>query len=209
MGYQFQTFFLLHFATYWTISLLFLIIDWFYLDPTHINWQKYPKAIGISLLNQITITLPVGYLCQDLIINSIDLYSDFWFIYGFKIFCIVNLSNLFFYISHRLLHTKWLYQMIHYKHHEFIEPISCATLYAHPIEHLFGNVLSFIIPIILVGTTYNTVLYLLVFGTMVSMFAHVRYKILPTTNKHLVHHKLFKYNYGFGHYLDILFGTYK
>ncbi len=201
--------FLLHFVTYWTVSLLFLIVDWFYLNKSHINWKKYPKAIKVSLLNQLTISLPTIYLFDDLINDSIDLTSNSWFLYGVKIFIILNLSNIFFYISHRLLHTKWFFNKIHYKHHEFIDPIACATLYAHPIEHLFSNVLSFVIPIILVGTTFNTILCLLFAGTVISMIAHIKYKILPITNGHLVHHKLFKYNYGFGDYLDKLFGTYK
>ena len=201
--------FLLHFVTYWVMSLLFLMVDWFYLDKSHVNWKKYPKAIKFSLVNQLVVSLPTAYLFEELIISSIDPITSSWFLCGFKIFLIVNLSNVFFYLTHRLLHTKWFFDRIHYKHHEFIEPVACAALYAHPIEHLFGNVLSFILPVIIVGTTYYTILVLLVLGTIVSTFAHVRYKILPTTNGHLVHHKLFKYNYGFGNYLDRLFGTYK
>jgi len=201
--------FLLHFITYWTMCLFFLIADWFYLDKLHVNWKKYPKAFKTSLTNQLAVSLPTIYLFDDLIISSIDINPSSWFFYGFKIFLIVNLSNLFFYTTHRLLHTRWFFNQIHYKHHKFVEPIACATLYAHPVEHLFANILSFILPIIIVGTTFNTIVCLLVAGTIVSTIAHVKYKILPTTNGHLVHHQLFKYNYGFGNYLDKLLGTYK
>ena len=208
MTIHFTTLFLLHFVTYWSVSIFFLVVDWFCLDKSHNNWKKYPKAIKTSLVNQLTISLPTVYLCDNLINSALDTNSNSWFLYGFKIFLLVNLSNIFFYITHRLLHTKWIYKMIHYKHHEFIEPVACATLYAHPIEHLFSNVLSFIVPFILIGTTYYTMLCLIFIGTLISMIAHIQYKILPTPNNHLVHHKLYKYNYGFGDYLDILFGTY-
>ncbi len=66
-------------------------------------------------------------------------------------------------------------------------------------------------------------IFLIGFGTLVSVFAHVEYEILPlflgtitrknftitTGSEHLAHHKYFNCNYGFAKYLDIIFNTYK
>ena len=53
-------------------------------------------------------------------------------------------------MSHRLLHTKWLYQRIHKVHHTHINTVFYATACAHPIEILFGNIIpSAVGPLIL------------------------------------------------------------
>ncbi len=200
--------FALHMITYWTSSFIFFIMDILYLDFDHVNWKKYPDAIKTSLFNQFLISLPTVLVLSNQFSLSLALaINDSWTITGFKIFLITNLSNLLFYSFHRLLHTPWFFNNIHYQHHEFIEPVAVATLYAHPVEHLFANVLSFLIPVVLIGTTYKITMGLLVLSTLISTFAHVKYKVLPIENEHWIHHRLFKYNFGFGGYLDRLFGT--
>ena len=200
--------FVLHMITYWTSSIIFLIMDTIYLDSNHINWKKYPRAIKISLANQFFITLPTVTILSPQLTNSINLaINDSWILTLIKIFLIINLSNILFYSFHWLLHRSWFYKNIHYRHHEFVEPVAAATLYAHPIEHLFSNVLSFFIPIILIGTTYKITIGLLVISTLISTFAHVNYIELPIENEHGYHHKKFRYNFGFGGYLDKLLGT--
>lgn len=200
--------FLLHLVTYWTSGFIFLLFDFIYLDFDHPNWKKYPQAIKTSLSNQFFISLPTVFVLSNQLENAmISSINDSWSLTIFKIFIITNLSNLLFYSFHWLFHKQWFFYNIHYKHHEFIEPIAVATLYAHPVEHLFANVLSFLIPAIFVGTTYKITMGLLVISTLISTFAHVRYRVLPLENEHLLHHRLFKYNFGFGGYLDKLFGT--
>ena len=114
---------------------------------------------------------------------------------------------MFFYWSHRALHIPLIFKHIHYKHHEFIEPICVAALYTHPIEHLISNTLSFLIPFMYIGCNYYIMLSLLSGASIITVFYHT--KSLAIFNDHLVHHQLFKYNYGFGGYLDKLFGTHR
>ena len=200
--------FILHITMYWGSALFFFIMDKLYLDPKHDNWKKYSKAIKVSLYNQFFISLPTLYVLSSPLANSMTLViNNSWYLIFLKLFVIINLSNLLFYLFHRILHIGWFYKNIHYLHHEFKEPVAVATLYAHPVEHLFSNVLSFLIPIILIGTTYKITMGLLVLGTLSGILAHVNYKFIPFENEHWLHHKLSKCNFGFGGYLDRFFGT--
>jgi sterol desaturase/sphingolipid hydroxylase (fatty acid hydroxylase superfamily) len=57
-------------------------------------------------------------------------------------FCMVC-EDFFFYISHRLLHTKLLYPYIHKIHHTHRITTGIAAEYAHPIEFILGNMIPF------------------------------------------------------------------
>jgi sterol desaturase/sphingolipid hydroxylase (fatty acid hydroxylase superfamily) len=46
-----------------------------------------------------------------------------------------------FYWSHRTLHSPKLYSKIHKKHHEFYTSVSYCSVYAHPLEYIFGDVI--------------------------------------------------------------------
>ncbi len=202
--------FLCHFVPYWSLCYIFYLLDLKYLDSNHINWTKYSKAAIGSLINQFTIYLPMLYITEPYYINAVNnSVADSNIVSIIKIFCIINFANLLFYIVHRLLHTTVLFNMIHYMHHQFIEPIAVASLYAHPIEHLFANTLAFFIPFFLIGTTYICSLIFIIIGTTITILSHVNYNIIFSYNDHIVHHRLFKYNFGFGGYIDKIFNTWK
>ena len=202
--------FLCHIGPYWSLCYIFYLLDRKYLDNNHINWKQYNKAAFGSLMNQITIYLPMLYLTEPYYISAVNRSTNDTVIFSvIKIFCIINFANLLFYLVHRLLHTKYLFRWIHYIHHEFIEPIAVASLYAHPMEHLFANTLAFFIPFFIIGSTYIWSLIFIIMGTIITILSHANYKIISSHNDHIVHHKLFKYNFGFGGYIDIIFNTYK
>jgi methylsterol monooxygenase len=46
------------------------------------------------------------------------------------------LEDAWHYVSHRILHNRYLYKHIHKLHHEFSAPFGLAAEYAHPIEIL-------------------------------------------------------------------------
>jgi sterol desaturase/sphingolipid hydroxylase (fatty acid hydroxylase superfamily) len=201
--------FLVHITTYWSLSFIFYLLDLKYLEKNHVNWLNYKKAAKCSFINQIMISFPTIYFTEKYIILAVEKScNDSNSTILFKIFIIVNMANFLFYIFHRLFHTKILFKLLHYKHHEFIEPIAVAALYSNPIEHLFANTLSFLIPFYIVGVPYYTMLFLLCSGSCIVVFSHINYRLV-SDEMHLIHHKLFRYNYGFISYLDKIFGTYK
>lgn len=219
--------------------MFFYLADWLFLPKHDCKMIKYPKAIKTSWLNQVFISAPVLYLLKNYIMEAtISAGQDSIYLTLLKTFVIINFANLLFYCTHYLLHSKILFAYIHRIHHEFSNPIGASTYYAHPIEHLFSNVLVFTIPVITIGINYFTMLFLLIVGTFISVIAHSEYQLIPTlveifylsinkksrpltvsteeyikniygNNDHLAHHKYFNCNYGFGSYLDRLFGTYK
>lgn len=197
--------FCIHMLTYWLLSFNFYLLDLKYLDPTNINWKKYNLAIRTTLFNQFVITLPTIFLLRTHIQNSVEAsQNDTLQISIIKMILISNLSNITFYLLHRLLHYKKMFKYIHYKHHEFVEPIAAAAYYSHPIEHLFANTLSFLIPYILIGTTYSMMIFLIIFVTVITVIEHTTYIIF---NDHVLHHKFYKYNFSFGSYIDRIFQT--
>ena len=42
-------------------------------------------------------------------------------------------DDAFYYFAHRLLHTKFLYKHIHSWHHDYVNTISLAAEYSHPL----------------------------------------------------------------------------
>ena len=227
--------FLVHLCSYWSFCSIFYVIDYFRLPlrvarsdeqddqdlplrvarsdeqdlpQTHQNWNRYKLAAITSFKNQLYVSLPTLYSVSDRIQTVIESsLNDSLLLSIWKIFLIINVSNLFFYWSHRLLHVPFMFRYIHSKHHEFIEPIGVAALYAHPIEHFLSNTFSFIFPFLYIGCNYYIMLALLSGASITTVFYHT--KSFGIFNDHLVHHQLFKYNFGFGGYLDKLFGTYK
>uniref|UniRef100_A0A7S3IH95 Fatty acid hydroxylase domain-containing protein n=1 Tax=Strombidium inclinatum TaxID=197538 RepID=A0A7S3IH95_9SPIT len=67
-----------------------------------------------------------------------------WKIFFQVLFCIFVEDTLFHH-AHKLFHVKHkylpLYQWVHKRHHEFKMPVSISAQYAHPVEHIFANIL--------------------------------------------------------------------
>lgn len=64
-------------------------------------------------------------------------------------------SDLAFYIFHRLLHSNhpWfpLYRWVHKQHHEFSSVISVVCLYMHPFEYAGTIICGFLLPMSILG----------------------------------------------------------
>lgn len=118
-------------------------------------------------------------------------------------------AAVWFYASHRFLHRPWWMKKVHRVHHEFRTSSAVASIYAHPVEFVFGNFLTLGLGVILVGPSLP-VLYLwtvLALHTVVAHHSGYNVPWLPWSVHHDWHHYRFKECFGTLGLLDTLLGT--
>jgi len=200
--------FFIHMSSFWLSIILLYPYEKQYINKSSENIIKYKKAIKKSLLNQFGITLPLLCLLKNNLEKSL-IHSEINFNICINTLAIILSSGLLFYIFHYILHMPYFYKKIHKVHHEYIIPIAPASLYAHPVEHILCNNLVFLLPFMIFGTTYNIALLLIILGSIVVTTSHVDYNFPIFGYSHVIHHKKFNYNFGFGYIFDKIFGTYR
>jgi sterol desaturase/sphingolipid hydroxylase (fatty acid hydroxylase superfamily) len=191
------------------------------IQPNTLTESEFKQAVKDCLIVEL---LNVGLLLIPIIMGIVLLYNrlvwDIDFSYPgwwepVRIVATLIAGEIWFYITHRLMHHHELYASIHKVHHRFTAPICLSGLYAHPIEFVFGNILSIHIGTILFRPHPIFFLLLSVLAAYYNVWAHSGYHIpdkkyewLCNASFHDSHHRLFTKNYGFSPYLDKLFGTY-
>jgi len=112
--------------------------------------------------------------------------------------------DIWFYISHILLHTKYLWKY-HKIHHKIIHPKFTDTYTGHILEGPFQS-LGFLLPLLF----FNFDLLQFAIGLFIvnlrGMLRHDDRTIWLIGNHHLLHHEYFNVNYG-EYWIDNLFGT--
>ena len=113
------------------------------------------------------------------------------------------LSEIFFTVSHRLFHTKYLYRY-HKQHHLNNPSYTTSSFDAAVPEFLIGNIATAIIPIYIIPGTFIMQVIYIIFVVYNVVLSHCQ------EGAHTIHHKTHNYNYGQGLYLlDRMFGTYR
>ena len=123
-----------------------------------------------------------------------------------------------FYFIHRVLHTRWVYDHVHYLHHRNVNPGPWSGLSMHPVEHMMYLsmfVLWWVVPahpfILILTLSSNSI------ATAVTHSGFERYEIGRRGGRsmkgadyfHHLHHRYFECNYGNRPVpLDRLFGTF-
>lgn len=115
------------------------------------------------------------------------------------------ISQLYFYFSHRLFHTKYLFKYIHYIHHEAINVYPLVANYCHPLELLLVNLPSTTLGVILTQMSWKLSCIWYLFFTIHSMMDHYKWIYSEHHNKH---HEKMKYNYSTWPIIDKIFGTF-
>jgi len=115
--------------------------------------------------------------------------------------------DIWFYISHLILHTNYFYNRIHYVHHAIKNPNYLDTYIGHFLESPFQGIGLFF-PFLWFSYNFYDICFILFYLNIKGMLRHESRLTFLVGNHHIVHHMEPKYNYG-EYWLDWLFGTNK
>ncbi len=115
--------------------------------------------------------------------------------------------DVWFYLSHIILHNPYFYKIIHRIHHSTDHSIIqyTDTYVGHFIEGPFQG-LGVFFPLLFIEFNVSTFLCSLLAINIRGMLRHDHRSIWLIGNHHILHHKYPQYNYG-EYWLDSLFGT--
>lgn len=213
------------FFTYWFFGGMFVLLD-ITLWPRFLRKYKIQaganepidqkdlmKIIRVILINQIFISVPLSYIgymikqSRGIKTSLLDVPNFYTVVYQLAI-CIL-IDEIGFYYSHRLVHHKYLYKWLHKKHHEWTAPIAITALYAHPLEHIFSNVLPVALGPIIANSHLSVawIWYTLAQLTTLSNHSGYHFPFFQISEFHDFHHLKFVECYGKLGLLDRLHNT--
>lgn len=192
--------FLVHFICYWTMV---------YLYDKDVPTATFNRSALLSLKNQIFYTYPtINILFRYYPVK----YDNLILSIGYLPLLVVT-GDIYFYFTHRPLHTKWFFK--YHKSHHTGKIHVAKSLDADGIEHIVGNLGSFLCGILLLQY-YGYIINIYILGFWVGLatfntcLSHSNYNSQLDNGIHYLHHKNLRCNYGTGLYLmDRLTGSYK
>jgi sterol desaturase/sphingolipid hydroxylase (fatty acid hydroxylase superfamily) len=114
-------------------------------------------------------------------------------------------NDLHFYVIHRALHGRWLFQHVHREHHRAIRPTPYSTYAMHPVEAaLLGSVMVLVQPFH--AFSLPTLILFPLVSIAMNNLGHMNYDLVPrrgvwhplaATRRHERHHRHVTGNYGF------------
>lgn len=135
-------------------------------------------------------------------------YSSFFslevFTYTFLEFCanllvFFILSDVFFYIGHRLMHHPKIYSMVHKQHHLTRTTIGISGYYMGVIDFFGEFIIPFYLPFYLMGNCPLLMITAGLIGQLNGILSHSGHDLplMPWSDDHQIHHLEQNYNFGF------------
>lgn len=175
------------------------------------EWRKLISDTIIMLFVNHVIFLPltiIPYYIKNESLVRLDfesLPSSFEIIWQTLFFMIAEDTT--FYWAHRFLHLDFIYPYIHKIHHKYVNTVSISSEYAHPVEYIFGNVLTTNSGALILGKRVHGLTYFMWMVLRIAEttdghcgyeFSWSPYRLLPMSGGseyHNYHHLAFKGNY--------------
>jgi len=153
-----------------------------------------------------------------------DLYSGLltrgWWPVVLALVFYVPFYDAYFYWTHRLLHTPWLYKHIHIIHHRSLNPTPWAAYSFHPLEAIINFSYIFLV-VWLTPMSWELLIFILIMTDLGNISGHLGYDLAPrsawhgwlgrgltTPTHHHMHHQFPHFNFGlYWRGWDIIFKT--
>jgi ferredoxin-NADP reductase/sterol desaturase/sphingolipid hydroxylase (fatty acid hydroxylase superfamily) len=136
---------------------------------------------------------------------DINEYGYLWL--GLSFFIVLFIDDMFFYWSHRAMHTPSLYKFFHKVHHESTDPSPLTAFAFHPSEAVVEYIVAFVLPFLL-PLNFGLIIAWQIFSMLNNVLGHLGYEIYPkgwvkfpilkfktASTHHNMHHQLFNGNY--------------
>lgn len=177
-----------------------------------INMRHVVQDIGWSAISFIIFGVMIAGIMHMSGTGYTKLYTDVHqFGIGFVVIGLVVLllaHDAYFYWMHRLLHTRWFYRHVHFRHHRPSPPTPFTSFAFHPIEAVLE--FAFIIPMVFLFPFHPITLFLFAnMMTAMNVWGHLGVELMPqrflrkwygsffnSTTHHDMHHQYNKGNYG-------------
>jgi len=174
--------------------------------------SDYGREIGYSLLSSVIFAV-MGYIVfltplvkYTRAYFDITAYSTTYFVAS--IFLMVLLHDTYFYWTHRLMHRKAWFRIVHRVHHRSTNPSPWAAMAFHPLEAVMEAGIIVVIPLVMPVHPMAIGLFLL-FMMIYNVYGHLGYELYPahfskrsfgrwinTSVNHNMHHEYCMGNYG-------------
>lgn len=117
---------------------------------------------------------------------------------------LLAIEEVMFYSIHRYAHMNGFWYMVHSMHHRVEHPFSFTAFFAHPLEHLFLNILPVYVSALAIGLSWNWTAVWANVATINGLVAHSGLKMGWYHDKH---HTSLTTNFGVLGIMDWAFGT--
>ncbi|MBN3906074.1 MAG: sterol desaturase family protein [Nostoc sp. NMS1] len=166
--------------------------------------QPFPsftaKGIITGEIKSFIAALIILYLAPEVNRGNSLLSNLGWFLMR------IIVADFCFYISHSLLHRKFL-QKIHLKHHEFADSSSFVAGHKSLTEYIIVTITD-LLPIFIFGYDITQLCAWTIIGNAYNLEGHSSLSIFfVPSDFHDLHHSCFKRNYGIQGFWDRLFNT--
>jgi sterol desaturase/sphingolipid hydroxylase (fatty acid hydroxylase superfamily) len=180
-------------------------------DP--VDMKAVVKTSKVVLYNQFVVGIGMSILFYPSVIRSgrADTIREVPSFNKLILDIVVSLilNDIVFYYSHRLFHQGVLYKKYHKVHHDWTTPIALAGIYCTPVEHIFCNLLSNTIGLVVMNSNLFTFIVWLTHAMLRTLANHSNYKFpfYYDPRSHDYHHLKFNKYYGVVGFMDWLHDT--